>query len=592
MCEPLLPCADMTDVLQLTRVDPRTGLLERVPALARIEALLELPDAHEVIQGIDPQTIYGLIVEAGRDDAFELILAISGEQCQALVDFDCWRRDDLQLERLEEWLDLLLQRDDDAFEEMIEAMDPEALVIWVRSRTQVLLWEDDRELIDAIDAPVMTSPDGVYAIVLGEEEDELFIGRLRLLMDRMWALDLQLGHRLLEGARWELTTDMQERAYEYRNARLGDLGFVPVHEALEVYAVIKPDEWAASALSVANDPDADYAMLSDAGMLPPVEDQLQELELYGASHPSFFHRAMAQIRAVVDEADLERVVDTLLTQLRSLVNRVHIADLGQPGDTVAARKAIAAAIDHVSMGLELVAGSDAELAARVLTRLPLVRIHQAGYSLAARLAHQARTMSERGNLTLLDDVPESLLSPEDRDLFEGLRQKRPFVSADSGERFRTGADVQAVSRRLAEVAFSELVLFGWLRQTRKELVERIVLSSRCSTPPEAVTIRSLLATLIMRELAGLPSEIEPITLRQLHLAQKKLVEAEDVITTIIQTGQTLLNQRNRLDPQTTPLAARVFADAAGWLTSEVADWSRPLPEAIASTLVLLAANPD
>jgi hypothetical protein len=582
----------MTDVLQLTRVDPKTGLVERVPALARIEALLELPNAREVIRELDPQTIYGLIVEAGRDDAFELILAISGEQCQALVDFDCWRRDDFQLERLDEWLDLLLQRDDDEFEEMIDAMDPEPMVIWVRSRTQVLLWEDDRELIDTIDAPVMTSPDGVYAIVLAEDEDERFIGRLRLLMDRMWAMDLLRGQRLLEGARWELTTDMQERAYQYRNARLGDLGFVPVHEALEVYAVIKPDDWAAAALAVANDPNAAYTMISDAGMLPPVEDQLQELEIYGAAHSSFFHKAMARIRSVVEEKDVERVVDTLLTQLRSLVNRVHIADLGQPGDTQAGRRAIAAATDHLSMGLELVAGGDAELAARVLTRLPLLKSHQAGYSVAARLAWQARTMSDRGNLTLLDDVSESLLSPADRDLFEGLRQRRPVTSADSGERFHTLADVQTVSRRLAEIAFTELVLFGWLRQTRKELVERIVLSTRCATPAEDVTARVLLATLILRELAGLPSELEPLTLLQLHTAQRALAKSDDVVMTIVKTGQTLLEERNRLDPQTSPLAARVFADVAGWLTSEVSDWGRPLPEPIAASLVLLAASAD
>jgi hypothetical protein len=568
-------------------VNPRTGKLERVPAAARIDALLMQPNATAMIRQMDPQSVYSLVVEAGKDEAFELLMQISGEQCQALVDFDCWRRDDLRNERLDEWLDVLLQREDEGFVEMLQAMDPEVLVIWLRTRTQILLWEDDLEMLDQIDAPVMTSPDGVYAIILPEDDEE-FAARLRLLLDRVYAWDLQEGHRLLEGVRWELTTDMQERAYQYRNARLGDLGFVPVHEAVEVFAVVQPSAWVATARAVALDPTSSPVHLSSAGMLPPVEEQLVALELRAAADGgTWFHRALASLPKVLQSDVVSVVIDTVFAQLRSVANRVHIANLGQAGDLTAGRDALLSAVDNVSLALELASEEDDTMAARILSHMPLQGIHQAGYSIVARMAHQARGMSARGNLTLLDDVVESLLTDADRDLMDGLRQRRPVRSGETMLRFETMAQVQSAARRLGDIAFTELLFFGWLRITRQELIERVVLTSRCTSAAEEVSFRSLLATLALRRMARLPVEVEPLTLAQLHLAQLMVARTDDPLTSLVQAGMELLTERGRVDDATAPLVTRAFTDVAAWLQDQVQDWARPLPASIASTLVLL-----
>ena len=160
----------LVDVFRLTRVDPVTGLAEAIPAKERVDALLSRPEAPALIRQLDHQALFSLISEAGVNDAYDLVLYASGEQVQSIVDFDCWTRDIFQVERFTNWLEVLLQRDDAGFREMVDEMDPEAIVFWLRSHVQVFLWEEDRELLDTLEGPLVTSPDGVYALIVPDED--------------------------------------------------------------------------------------------------------------------------------------------------------------------------------------------------------------------------------------------------------------------------------------------------------------------------------------------------------------------------------------------------------------------------------------
>ena len=71
------------DLFQLTRKDPVTGEIEPVPAKERIEAIYDMERPQEVIRSMDPQALYTLIYEAGREDAYDLVLLASAEQVQA-----------------------------------------------------------------------------------------------------------------------------------------------------------------------------------------------------------------------------------------------------------------------------------------------------------------------------------------------------------------------------------------------------------------------------------------------------------------------------------------------------------------------------
>lgn len=578
----------MSDLFQLTRIDPVTGLAEAIPAKERVDALLSHAQAPQLVRTMDPQALYSLIHEAGVNDAYELVWMASGEQVQAMVDFDCWTRDTLDLERFADWLDLLLQRDDDGFREMIEAMDPETIVIWLREHVQVFFWEQDVDLLDMIDAPVMTSPDGVYAIVVPEEEA---IGAtLRLLLERLYAHDLVMGHRFLEATRWELTSDMAERAFTLREARLGDLGFVPFHEAMEVYAWLVPQQWVAKTRDRATRPDAPLMVIAEGGRLPPVDHQVQWLEQQQvANGGSRFMRAMGKLAEVVPGSALESLAESLLSQFRALVNRVHVADLGNPGDMAAARNAGERAERVLSLGLELVAADDDRLAARVLATTPLREIHRAGHATTLELQRQAKRLIERGNLSLTD-APTSLLHDEEQELFAGLLQLRPKRSATYGTPFLTMEDVRGAARRISEVAFVELVFFGLLKHRREELVAYAYDTSNTVTPIENVTFRSLFATLALRSLAGLPAELAAIAPETLESVRRALPSDDEEAHSALMEALLATMQGAAQTAELAGIATAISARVAGWLLDEWGPREVAVPEAIATSLVLLAPN--
>jgi len=576
----------MSDLFRLTRVDPVTGVAEPVPATERVDAILDQPNARALARSLDPQTLYGLVHEAGLDAAWELVMMASGEQAQALVDFDVWTRDDLQLDRLAHWLDVLLQRDEAEFREWYDTMDQELLVAWLREHVAVFEWEEDRDVLDTIDDPVMSSPDGVYALAIPQLDD---VGDLvRLLLERVYRIDIMEGHRLLEGSRWELTSDLVETTWRLREARLGDLGFVPFHEAMEVYARLDAESWVPRARATATRTDGEFVTFA-VGSLPPVDHQLQVLETRRfAERSSTFTRALAMLPQVVPEERLDAVTDAVLSQLRALVNRVHVADLGNPGDIPAARAALVRAEANLGIGLELVAGADLALAASTLARLPLREIHRAGYSATARLALQADQIVRRGQLTLVEGDALSLLSDVDRRLFEGLAARRPVRDAVSEAPFETLASIESAARRIARVGFVELLFFGLMRWSRDELGTLLADPKRVATPIEQVSLRSLFATLALDRLLGRDRGLHPLPLGDVHAALAAARSDDDALAAFTAAGSAVIARRAPDDDAVRRLGDVWAAEVATWLDEAIGSATAPPAEVVAEVVVLAA----
>ncbi|MFT6397670.1 MAG: hypothetical protein ACJAYU_002424 [Bradymonadia bacterium] len=578
----------MDQLFQLTRIDPVTGIAEPIPAKERVDAIISHPQTKEIIRSLDHQALYGLIHEAGVNDALELVLLASTDQVQAIIDFDCWTRDEFELQRYSTWLEVLLQREDVEFAEWIDQMDPEPLVLWIREQVAIFQWELDLDVLDTIDDPVSTSPDGVYALVI-PEDDGTTSQLLRHMLDRLYQISILTGHRFLEAARWELSSDLMETGYRLREGRLGDLGFVPFHEALEVFAFLNPPSWAADVRARAADPETEPLTFSEAGKLPPVDHQIQVLETKRfAEQSSFFTRAMGSLPSAFESKQLEAVVDSVLTQFRALVNRVHVAAMGNPGDTDAGRMAADRTDNYLSIALELAAGDNALVAARIVGIEPLKRIHQAGYSATARIAKQARQLVKRGNLSLVDGSL-SLLDENDQDLFDGLLTKRPCLSGTYDTPFRSIADIESVALRLGEVAFVELIMFGTFRHTKDELAAMVFDETRNASPVVSVTFRVLFATRVLGELLKPGRELAPLPLDQLHKVVASFRGNKgDAHSKLTSTGIRLVSGRGLDDPRLAGLATAYSARIAGWILDEFGDLTRPVATEIAEQVVLLA----
>lgn len=571
-------------VTELTRRDPVTGAVEALPASERIRRIIEHPQAEALVRNMDAQSVFALIDEVGRDDALELIELASPEQVQAFIDFDCWERDAIVLGEFSAWLDLLLQCDDERFAELYRTMDIEAFVIWVRETIAIFEWEEDIDLLDTIDDPVYTSPDGQYALVIPEEEAHG--PQLRLFLERLYALDLEEALRVMFAARWEVTSDLAERLFEERTARLADLGIVPWYEAGEVYAWLPPQQWVAEVQ--ARLAAQEHVEVLAAGELPPLDTHLQVLEEDAQSPtPSFFAAALARVVEVVDDGLVADSVDAIMSQLRALIARRHAASGGKIGDAEGTRRTTRRCVGAMSIALEMVAGADPRTGARVLLSEPLKMIHRAGFSATAQLGKQAREMVQRGNLTLTD-APTSLLVDADAELMEGLCEARPLLSFREGRSFQSFADVQYAAGRLGQIAFSELLFFAWMGFSRDDLAEVIYNEEMNATPVEQVSFRVLFATLLLNQLVDAERALTPLAHQEVIDAVHALHGKDDALAYLIDRGRKLVRRLQPKEAELTHFGDRFVAESAFWLHDELEGKIEEYPWESLTSLVLLA----
>lgn len=553
----------MSDDLQ--RPERTTTFLTTAKAAAgRIDALLSQPKPMAAVQALDPREFHALIQTAGLDQSVEMIELASGEQVQALIDFDGWNRDRLDAKRFSDWMMVLLSCPDESLDRWFGALDLEPIVAWLREHAQVFLWEDDRDLLDCIDAPVLTSPDGTYAIMVPDDGEPADL--VRLLLDRAYAYDLDYGRRLLEAARWELTAQLEEEGYRFRNARLEDLGFVGLEDAAAVYARLDLPAWAAAQRK---------RLEADEGSIPPAVGAMTALDLEtrwyevgpAGSQATLTGTALETIRrrAGAQPDDASR---NLTAQYSALLQRVSVADGGSPNQISHLRRAAEAVDTRIELGLAFLTGEDAGRAAKALLSVPLRDLHRAGYAIPARLAHQARTMLERGNLTLTEE-PMSLLVPAEVDLFEGLLAERPLRSALEAAPFRTMREVEAASLVLADLAFLELWFMSRLRWTRAELVALLFDVEKNRTPVELITFRSLLTTVLVAEQAEPGAGFRPVTAAEATAWLNRIAAEKAPAETVANQAVRVLTNRMPDESKMEAVIERVALRVATFVTEQI-----------------------
>jgi hypothetical protein len=464
---------------------------------------LSADDPESEVRALDPIDLLGMVGELSDAQARPLLVLCSPEQAQALVDFHVWRRDRVDRSRLGEWLERLLELPLERLDERRRGLDSELVGLFLVENLQIYFREDeeDAETIDRIDEPVESTPDGYCALVM--PSDETLARRIRRILQRLYAADPEAARQLLQWARWELPSQMEEEAYRVRSGRLEGHGFLPPEEAVEIYARTDPSrerERARRLLAQTDVPELD----THPG-LEPVLPRRVARHLLRVTSPSgsFFGRALLH---VCESGSGAARGDALLLQLGGLLNRALVADRGEPGDLDRndrrdrADALFSAVHGWLNLGLEYLADRELARAGQLLVAWPLKRVFQTGYNLAAALAHQARSLIERGNLTLVEELPDSLCQPEESELLAGLTRARPrrrmLPEGGAGAPFESLAQLEQAAAVLTRLAYKEL----WTFAVDRDLGDRSALLAMLLGPPgaamaiEAVTFDALLAT--------------------------------------------------------------------------------------------------
>lgn len=462
-----------------------------VPIEKRVNNLLSTDDARDRVHEMDAFSLYNLVRDVDDDCARSLVSLASAEQSQAFLDFDCWNRDQLDCVRLGTWLRLFFQGDDEKVLELSEGLDPELLGRFLREHIHVYAYqiEEDADIIDAINAPIESSPDGVYAIVMPADHDTAAL--VRLIIHRLYFTDQDAARQFLYTARWELNAELEENAYRVRSGRLEQYGFLPTEEAAGLYARVNPKkEKRAAVTALAEEP----RELLDLDIDPLAEEPVRiarELSNVVGFEGSFFGEAL---RAAVSEIDRDLPASGLMRDLAALINMSVAADLGDPSDRDFLFAASHRAHGFLNIGLQYLSDQELNRAVQLLKHWPLKRLFSVGHSLVFALAAQARKMLKRENLSLVDELPASLCGSTDADLLDGLGQLRPLNSRLHQTGFSEIQEVEATANRLALIAYKELWTFGVRQHRKTDLVQLFVGPPRAVAPLDDISFDSILAT--------------------------------------------------------------------------------------------------
>lgn len=396
----------------------------------KADAIISEPDAAQLVPTLPVQELYYAIKEVGLADAAELVALATAEQVQGFVDLDAWERDHLDVARINAWVETLADAGYEKLGAIIEKLDAEVISLWLQQQARIydLTIEDPPQEPEGHFYP---TPDRFYLldILPGGEEGKA----LERILDWIYRYDLELGRRVIMGAKWELGSDLEEHAYRWRQGRMADLGYVDFYEALSIYQWLDP---------------ASVKLDEHTFVAPPPETPTELPAVLAGSldEAGFFGKALGTLGS---EAEVERLHGALVL----LINKAMAADLVDPGDFEHGKEALARAVGYVGLGLEYLARGDAARAGQALGSVALERIFRVGFSLTLQVKTLADTLVQKGGVD-----PIALDAPWD-DVMRALRQRRPEYPRAldqppvAGTRpFATLADVARAAAALESIA--------------------------------------------------------------------------------------------------------------------------------------------
>ncbi len=395
---------------QLARRELRQRLVQ-LPPRKRMDALIESPEARALVRALPAELIYTTIQEVGLADATELVQLASPAQFRAFVDLGAWRRDRVDPHAVLTWLRAARGDEPEEFLRKVHGLDLEVLEYMLREFTQIHDLEETPDVNP--EGVTLETPEGRYLVELKVEGVEQ--AALRGLLNALIAENPFESVRMMEATRWEIPSELEEAAYQFRTARLRDLGFPTLEEAMGLFSRV------------------------DTGPTPAPSTQAALAP--AQAHVDFLDMAFHAL------SDVER--ENLEDEARGVANAALVAELADPGDLEAVRRVGEMVRDYLSLGLEHLTGGEPARAAEVVREAPLRRLFQVGFSLTLALKFRADRLM-KAPLAQVEGTP--LLFPEEAAAVEALRLKRPRRA------LRVEGAEPVPFRSLREIAASEAVL--------------------------------------------------------------------------------------------------------------------------------------
>jgi len=372
--------APARDILELARRDrgsaraaldalspqERVDVVCGAPLARRAEMLALASRPEEVIPLLPEAELCFIVKSIGVEDAPWILESATPEQLVACIDLDAWSGLALAPEKLDAWLAALLDAGEKPLLTAVRNLDPELLVRMLMERAQIVMKPpgDEGEGWDPPDGA--RTVEGQFYFAARREGDDL--ASLASTLDILFREDYWLYFRLMQGAIWEIESDLEEWSLRWRIGRLEDLGFPGWDEAMRIYGYVRPDRRAELP-----EP-AEAAISAPSDWRLPVWIPGLPVPLDGSESRFSVFRAASKLAAEDRSAFFYAFV--------SLANSVAVADRMALGDAETLPAAIEKAATHASRGLDHVVEKTGVDASEALRRAGPTRLFRVGASIA------------------------------------------------------------------------------------------------------------------------------------------------------------------------------------------------------------------
>lgn len=421
----------------------------------KLRMLLDAPSPGDLVQSMPPQELLYTIKDIGLADSAEIVQLADTEQIRSCLDLDCWQKDHFDKERFTSWLFFLPAKETDAAEKVLQSMDIETLVFFFRDLFIVHELEGDDAKRDSnqkeIKGEYITTPDGFYAVEIPFEAEDTMNVIARAALDLFQLYGYSFCQKLFLSILHSLPSDLEESAYQFRRARIQDLGFIDYFDAIGIYQPLPPKS---KPMQPIERPDEDITL--------PVYVQTRFEGLFGKA-----------IQGLPSDALRERVQ----FELFYLTNKVLAADQVEPANPQAMRKVLRSVQQLLELGFEVLGATEESAATQLLAQHHVEWIFRSGYSALARLRKRAARLRRNKQLSLLEDAECSLLDSPYMEVIRGLKSLKPKFYTGIEPRpgstyrpFRNLDDISSANRVLDLIGFLPTFFFQRLPFQHEELL--------------------------------------------------------------------------------------------------------------------------
>jgi hypothetical protein len=371
----------------------------------RLHYLFLSEHSEELVQQLPELEVFLTVKEIGERDSLELISLTTPEQFLYLLDLDFWKRDQLDPEKILNWMEILLESGERKVTQFIQSTDPEFIALLLKKFLHVTTLEGEH--LEGMDRISLFTLDQFYFVDFkGKKTGEVFEPFLRIL----YRIQGEGYRRLMESLVCEIESELEETGYHLRNSRLSDYGFPDFEESLEIYHFVNPES----------------LILEERPLKVRVQEEIEKgSSIFYLTHQNegpFFSSILSKI-------DDPHEQDRLKQEITALCNKAIVAETIDLSNIAAMERVVKKVYHTLNLGIQYLSKGNEIKGFEILQSLPIQRLFQCGVGTTLLLRKKAESILKG---TWFSDDQENLvfLDPPHFEKFEGILRKRPAFYRD------------------------------------------------------------------------------------------------------------------------------------------------------------------